>query len=62
MEDCELLAQLKSRDASRAEEIIAQVVQGFDKYRKDVGSTGQPGNFSSRRSMVFQTERWERHL
>jgi hypothetical protein len=38
MEDCELLAQLKSHDASRAEQIIAQVVQGFDKYTKDVST------------------------
>ncbi len=38
MEDCELLAQLKSHDASRAEQIIAQVVQGFDKYTRDVST------------------------
>ncbi|OGU26425.1 MAG: hypothetical protein A2X66_00075 [Ignavibacteria bacterium GWA2_54_16] len=36
MEDYELLAQLKSHDASRAQQIIAQVLQGFDKYSKDV--------------------------
>jgi hypothetical protein len=36
MEDFELLAQLKSHDAPRAEQIIAQVVQAFDKYSKDV--------------------------
>jgi hypothetical protein len=36
MEDCELLAQLKSHDAPRAEQIIGEVVQGFDKYSKDV--------------------------
>jgi hypothetical protein len=36
MEDCELLEQLKSHDAPRAEQIIAEVVQGFDKYSKDV--------------------------
>ena len=36
LEDCELLNQLKSHDALRAEQIIAQVVQGFDKYSKDV--------------------------
>jgi hypothetical protein len=35
-EDFELLAQLKSHDAARAEKIIAMVVQGFDKYSKDV--------------------------
>jgi hypothetical protein len=36
MEDCELLNQLKSHDALRAEQIIGEVVQGFDKYSKDV--------------------------
>jgi hypothetical protein len=36
MEDYELLARLKSRDAPRAQQIIARVVQGFDKYSKDV--------------------------
>lgn len=36
LEDCELLTQLKSHDAARAAKIIAQVVQGFDKYSKDV--------------------------
>ncbi len=35
-EDFELLAQLKSHDAPRTEKIIAMVVQGFDKYSKDV--------------------------
>jgi hypothetical protein len=38
MEDYELLAQLKAHDAPRAQEIIAQVLQGFDKYSKDVAS------------------------
>ena len=38
MEDYELLAQLKSHDAPRAREIIARVVQGFDKYSKDVAA------------------------
>jgi len=36
MEDYELLAQVKTRNAPRAEQIIARVVQGFDKYSKDV--------------------------
>lgn len=36
MEDCELLAQLNARDPQQAETIIARVVQGFDKYSKDV--------------------------
>ncbi len=36
LEDCELLAQLKAHDAPRAQQIIARVVQGFDKYSKDV--------------------------
>jgi hypothetical protein len=36
MEDFELLAQLKSHDAPRAEQIVARVVQGFDKYSTDV--------------------------
>jgi hypothetical protein len=35
-EDCELLAQLKSHDSRRADQIIAGVVQGFDKYSRDV--------------------------
>jgi hypothetical protein len=37
-EDYELLAQLKSHDAPRAQQIIARVVQGFDKYSTDVAS------------------------
>ncbi len=36
LEDYELLAQLKLHDSSRAEQIIAQVVQRFDKYSTDV--------------------------
>lgn len=36
MEDFELLAQLKLHDAARADQIIGRVVQGFDKYSKDV--------------------------
>ena len=36
MEDYELLAQLKLHDAPRAQQIIALVVQSFDKYSKDV--------------------------
>jgi anthranilate phosphoribosyltransferase len=36
MEDYELLAQLKSHDSARAQKIIARVLQGFDKYSKDV--------------------------
>ena len=36
LEDCELLAKLKKHDAPRAQQIIARVVQGFDKYSKDV--------------------------
>ncbi len=36
MEDYELLAQLKTHDALRAQQIIALVLQGFDKYSKDV--------------------------
>jgi len=36
MEDYELLAQVKTRNAPGAEQIIARVVQGFDKYSKDV--------------------------
>jgi len=35
MEDFELLAQLKQRDPARAQAIIAQVLKGFDDYRKD---------------------------
>jgi len=38
LEDYELLAQLKAHDAPRAQQIIARVVQGFDKYSKDVGT------------------------
>ncbi len=38
MEDYELLAQVRARNAPRAEQIIARVVQGFDKYNKDVGT------------------------
>ena len=38
LEDCELLTQLKSHDAARAQKIIATVVQGFDKYGKDAAS------------------------
>ena len=38
MEDYELLAQLKSHDAPRARQIIARVLQGFDKYSKDVAA------------------------
>jgi hypothetical protein len=37
-EDYELLAQLRSHDAPRAQQIIARVVQGFDKYSKDVAA------------------------
>jgi Glycoside hydrolase 123, catalytic domain len=37
-EDYELLAQLKSHDGPRAQQIIARVVQGFDKYSKDVAA------------------------
>ncbi|HOX84506.1 MAG TPA: DUF4091 domain-containing protein [bacterium] len=36
MEDFELLAQLKVHDAPRAEEIVAQVLQGFDQYSTNV--------------------------
>jgi len=36
LEDYELLAQLKSHDAPRAQQIIARIVQGFDKYNKNV--------------------------
>ncbi len=38
MEDYELLAQLKLHDAARAQQIIALVLQGFDKYNKDVAA------------------------
>jgi hypothetical protein len=38
MEDCELLAQLKSRDPARAEQIIGGVVEGFDTYRREVSA------------------------
>ncbi len=36
MEDCELLHQLQAHDAPRAGRIIERVVQGFDRYSKDV--------------------------
>jgi hypothetical protein len=36
MEDFELLAQVKAHDPKKAQEIIARVVQGFDKYSTDV--------------------------
>jgi len=36
LEDYELLTQLKAHDVPRADQIIAQVVQGFDKYSKEV--------------------------
>lgn len=36
LEDCELLAQLKLHDEPGAQKIITMVVQGFDKYSKDV--------------------------
>ena len=35
---CEVLAQLKSHDATRTQQIIERVVQGFDKYSKDVAA------------------------
>jgi hypothetical protein len=38
MEDYELLAQLKSHDALRQQQIIARVVQGFDAYSKDIAA------------------------
>ena len=38
MEDYELLAQLKSHDAPRAQQIIALVLQAFDKYSKDIAT------------------------
>jgi hypothetical protein len=38
LEDFELLAQVKAHDSRRAQEIIARVVQGFDKYSKDVAA------------------------
>lgn len=38
MEDFELLAQLKLHDAPRAQQIIAVVLQSFDKYSKDVAT------------------------
>jgi len=37
MEDNELLAQVKAHDPAKAQQIIGQVVQGFDSYVKDVG-------------------------
>jgi DnaJ-domain-containing protein 1 len=36
MEDFELLSQLKSKNPARAQEIIAEVFQAFDRYSKDV--------------------------
>ncbi len=36
MEDYELLAQLKSHDAARAQEIIARTFQAFDRFSKDI--------------------------
>ncbi|HMK39164.1 MAG TPA: DUF4091 domain-containing protein [Bacteroidota bacterium] len=38
LEDCELLAVLKSHDAPRAQQIIGKVVQGFDRYSKDAAT------------------------
>ena len=38
MEDCELLAQVKRRDPGEAGKIIDRVLQGFDKYSKDVAA------------------------
>jgi hypothetical protein len=38
LEDYELLAQVKTRDPLRAQEIIERVVQGFDTYSKDVAA------------------------
>jgi hypothetical protein len=38
LEDYELLAQLKTHDAPRAQQIITLVVQGFDKYSRDVAA------------------------
>lgn len=38
LEDCELLVKLKSHDGPRAQQIIARVVQGFDKYSKEVAA------------------------
>ena len=38
MEDYELLAQLKLHDAARAQQIIALVLQGFDKDNKDIAA------------------------
>lgn len=38
MEDYELLAQLKSHDTAQAQQIIALVVQAFDRYSKDVAA------------------------
>jgi len=35
LEDFELLAQLKKKDPARAQAVIAQVLQGFDDYKKD---------------------------
>jgi hypothetical protein len=38
MEDFELLAQVNAHDPKNAQEIIARVVQGFDKYSTDVAA------------------------
>jgi len=38
MEDYELLAQVKSHDASRQQQIIARVVQSFDTYNTDIAA------------------------
>ena len=38
IEDFELLAQLKTHDAALAAKVIGSVVQGFDKYSKDVAA------------------------
>jgi hypothetical protein len=38
MEDYELLAQLKAHDAGRMEQIIGTVLQGFDKYSKEISA------------------------
>jgi hypothetical protein len=38
MEDCELLAQVKRREPVEAGKIIDRVLQGFDKYSKDVAA------------------------
>lgn len=38
MEDLELLAQVKKKDPARAQAIIAEVLKGFDDYKKDAGA------------------------